>query len=705
MKNKVNLGNSKVEESFCFRKPVHGSCDILCYYVATQEGEGMESHPTTIEHFDTESLREFLYFRDKETNGILQRFVEAKGIYNTIIRTVWSPNIFLAERRSNVFPLEDKKISLHKRSVTYEGDEYLSSTVSITDTLLGKQIERVCRNVVQHVFACSDGALQIGRMVLHFKVDKGDKLWFLWCSSLRLLSNPIRPEPSLPVNLSDAFTVPEHVKRFLSTVKLPAMPSHLRRKVFMCPCCGRRIAPEARCECTYKLVVDYLARAKHIEAITRAEGADGTTEIVTEEEVPEVLQRLHPNLSLESFKVLCRDPLFQYSRMTVCDSCFLQYTERPDIPLPAVPPGSGGTGGAATLGGTRGTRSSAMGATGEGTILVERRAAKRRQLDEQAEQRMLRSAVIRRSQSTSVALSRSTRLAENYVMSVSSNALLKEFGSKVVGRLPDQIKLSGVRNGAVSAPPDLGQYEAAAEPEDGGLQLDDGQDRGDAPKEAPKAEEKITSIPDYKPLPTSFQPNDPEQAKRLFALQVAESEEKLMEDLKKAGPIPPSLLAALEKSKTIETIQRVNVTPASIGIPSPDLLKPSGTITASPSQGEGLRSNSRPSSSGSHLSRPNSQGAGSPTNKSPMHASSPVHAASPKHFSPQHVPSPKHFSPKHAASPKHSSPKHLTKPAPRSPTKASSLTPATPPPGAQQPPTPSSDPVNVDLLPPPEPPA
>ncbi len=56
---------------------------------------------TTVEHFDSDGLRDFLFYRDKENNGILQRFFAPKGDRNCILRAVWSPKIFYAERRTN----------------------------------------------------------------------------------------------------------------------------------------------------------------------------------------------------------------------------------------------------------------------------------------------------------------------------------------------------------------------------------------------------------------------------------------------------------------------------------------------------------------------------------------------------------------------------------------------------------------------------
>jgi hypothetical protein len=44
------------------------------------------------------------------------------------------------------------------------------------------------------------------------------------------------------------------------------------------------------------------------------------------EKIPGVFAKLHPNLTPHNYALLRRDPLFLYSRMAVCDQCFLLLT-------------------------------------------------------------------------------------------------------------------------------------------------------------------------------------------------------------------------------------------------------------------------------------------------------------------------------------------------------------------------------------------
>jgi hypothetical protein len=139
MKNKCNLGNVKVEESLCNKNP-NSNNEVVAYYISS-EVTPQNGLQTTIEHFDTNGLRDFLYSREKENNGVLQRFIDSKGTGNTVFRVIWSPNIFHAERRVNVLDISDRKYSMHQRVVTFEGQEFHSETTTVTDTSLGSQMQ------------------------------------------------------------------------------------------------------------------------------------------------------------------------------------------------------------------------------------------------------------------------------------------------------------------------------------------------------------------------------------------------------------------------------------------------------------------------------------------------------------------------------------------------------------------------------------
>jgi hypothetical protein len=176
-KNKPNLVNVRIEEAFTRR--VLG-CDIVAYYIETDEQADDPADSTRIEYMDRKGLHDFLYNRFKEHSGILQRFIEPKGTQNSLVRAIWSPKVCLLERRVNLKQLQDVRFGLYERAVTYEGPEYLSQAAPLRGSILPSSVQSICENTVSHIAEVSFQKQQICRMVLNLKVDAKDRIWLLW---------------------------------------------------------------------------------------------------------------------------------------------------------------------------------------------------------------------------------------------------------------------------------------------------------------------------------------------------------------------------------------------------------------------------------------------------------------------------------------------------------------------------------------------
>jgi hypothetical protein len=196
-----------------FSKSKDADVGILASYLYSYEDPTSGEAVTCVEFFNEKGLLEFVN-RKVKREGILQKFVIPKGIHNSVIQAVWSPRICLVQRRMNINPIKDKLITErdpYSCAVTYEGPTHYSeeSTCAIRTT---SQIESVCLNIVDH-FRNTEHK-NITRMVVYFKVDYQDKLWLLWCGSLRVSD---REQPSqMPVNLSPIFTSPAQTEGYSS---------------------------------------------------------------------------------------------------------------------------------------------------------------------------------------------------------------------------------------------------------------------------------------------------------------------------------------------------------------------------------------------------------------------------------------------------------------------------------------------------------
>ncbi|RNF02179.1 uncharacterized protein Tco025E_08441 [Trypanosoma conorhini] len=191
-----------------FKRGVSETCPIVATYLSTLEedvGGGASETTTQVEVLNTESVGGFIARKTKRA-GILQRFVFPKGYHNSVIRAVWSPRVAMIQRRTNKFPIADRKRAENDPfaiTVTYEGPEYLSEEGAVS-AHVAFEVKSVCADIVTHFFYTEHK--YITRMVLYFKSDARDRLWLLWCGSLRVADRNSASE--MPVNLAPKFGEP-----------------------------------------------------------------------------------------------------------------------------------------------------------------------------------------------------------------------------------------------------------------------------------------------------------------------------------------------------------------------------------------------------------------------------------------------------------------------------------------------------------------
>jgi len=359
-KHKGNLVNVRIEEAFT-RKST-GS-DIIAYYISTAETD--DGKPlTTIEYFNKDSFHDFLYNREKVNNGIVQKFIEPKGICNTMIRSIWSPKVCLLERRENNHNLQDRRFGMYERAVTYEGAEFYSSAAPVRGAILPTQVQRLNENIVQHVAEVSFQKYKISRLVSNYKIDSNDKIWLLWNSSLRLEGESFTPKasgeliPKGPLNIDTVVRLPPHVR---------LGGKHFNPATYLCYGCGKNCPVEQKYTVPYKTVILHFEQllallqrelrvkqeltgntALEIEwppapEVIEAWGGGlnvGFPDIAVEDdednsgapsaeevEIPPVLRCLHPKLKVDDYRRYKNDPLFMYKSVTVCEDCTLVYAE------------------------------------------------------------------------------------------------------------------------------------------------------------------------------------------------------------------------------------------------------------------------------------------------------------------------------------------------------------------------------------------
>jgi hypothetical protein len=201
------LDSNTIEQGFT--QDLTDSCPIAARFLCTTEmegdteGEGGVS--TLVEVFNKDTLAAFLA-RKTKPEGILQKFILPKGYQNSVIKAVWSPRVCMVQRRTNKYRIFDRKraeCDPFSTTVTYEGPTFLSEEGCVSGNI-AVEVKELCGNIVQHFYYTEHK--YITRMVLYFKADQRDRLWLLWCGSLRVSD---RDTPSeMPVNLITNFAEP-----------------------------------------------------------------------------------------------------------------------------------------------------------------------------------------------------------------------------------------------------------------------------------------------------------------------------------------------------------------------------------------------------------------------------------------------------------------------------------------------------------------
>jgi hypothetical protein len=251
MRKKGEMTNQKIYDSF--RKRKNPTCEVVAYYISTRDNEeGREM--TSMEYFDEAGLHDFLFNRQKEHNGIIQKFIDPKGKSNAIIRAIWSPKLCLLEQRVNLKPVNDGRYDMYERCVTYEGAEHQSINAPVRGIYLPSRLQTICDSIVDHVMRTSSQHYRISRMVLNFKLDHNNKLWLLWCSSMRLAADKYSVKKPFPVNISGDITIPDKYKDTVFRAS-NLSSTYFKEKYFICPGSGEICEANDSFEISYKTII------------------------------------------------------------------------------------------------------------------------------------------------------------------------------------------------------------------------------------------------------------------------------------------------------------------------------------------------------------------------------------------------------------------------------------------------------------------
>lgn len=85
--------------------------------------------------------------------------------------------------------ISDVKLSLEERLPTCEGNHKNSVEKPMKGDLTKKEIDRMCQMMILHLNSMTKDEFGVGSLNLHFRIDRDNQLWLLFCNSIRLVDS------------------------------------------------------------------------------------------------------------------------------------------------------------------------------------------------------------------------------------------------------------------------------------------------------------------------------------------------------------------------------------------------------------------------------------------------------------------------------------------------------------------------------------
>ncbi|CDW88079.1 UNKNOWN [Stylonychia lemnae] len=243
-KNKKNLNNKSIEEAFL--KNISGSGIVAVYIYNKTERNIVNVMNKQQKIRINEQQQDYDIEQDDELANANYDGLSIHQRKNSqkVLRIVWSPKICVFERKENLKDLYDQKYDMYERVVTYEGED-----------------------ISQHISNVTFEKIRPNRMVLNFKIDKNDKIWLLWCSSLRIEGKTYKSEDikmvefsvpknqtlnALPLRIEHKPSLPITIRH--GQTHSSKAPTNLHRES-KCLSCNFLMEPDRMYEITMKMVI------------------------------------------------------------------------------------------------------------------------------------------------------------------------------------------------------------------------------------------------------------------------------------------------------------------------------------------------------------------------------------------------------------------------------------------------------------------
>eukprot|EP00200_Dunaliella_tertiolecta_P019128 CAMPEP_0202403126 /NCGR_PEP_ID=MMETSP1128-20130828/4733_1 /ASSEMBLY_ACC=CAM_ASM_000463 /TAXON_ID=3047 /ORGANISM="Dunaliella tertiolecta, Strain CCMP1320" /LENGTH=806 /DNA_ID=CAMNT_0049007321 /DNA_START=271 /DNA_END=2691 /DNA_ORIENTATION=+ len=235
-------------------------------------------------------------------DGILQKFVAPREAHDSIIRAIWSPTACVCERRTNRNLLSDMTKPLSSRIASFENANFwLNSHQMLPEgSVVVERLTAQCEAVVNHLRDTTSGRVSVARMELYFKLDSNNRIWLMYCNTLRLDRTvfAIDRSPSMQREMPHRQYSLQDPTRHSDSTRI-----NWDDNPFMCALTGKSCSGRQRMDVSYKLLIQAWFREV-------AELANENDRIGALDNIPPAIRRANPNITRDYYLRMRSQPVF-----------------------------------------------------------------------------------------------------------------------------------------------------------------------------------------------------------------------------------------------------------------------------------------------------------------------------------------------------------------------------------------------------------
>lgn len=231
-----------------------------------------------------------------------------------------------------------------------------SRSVPLRGKQVSQQMRSQCESIVNRVQYAAFDRYIIQRMVLYFKADKDNRVYFLFATSLRLQqldsSKKPREEQALhdkkmnfvPVLIEGSnFCKPDDQKQIYTTNTMRPVQIQLDQQ---CMNCQQLIQKQDLVHVPFKFIIDTYQdqirkqKQTNVEVIrppilsaqqTHSKRDDDSNKLYVRDscmQVPELIQHIYPKMTIEIYNKMSKNEHFLSKSIMLCQQCYLYFGEK-----------------------------------------------------------------------------------------------------------------------------------------------------------------------------------------------------------------------------------------------------------------------------------------------------------------------------------------------------------------------------------------